>query len=166
MARNHDVEAISGLLRGGGETENTAVGALRKIVAEEKSRAGIAIRRRARRMLDRPSGSRTAESVAAARVARLTREAANNWDKMRRRNSGNRLRDLVRANDRYFAGVIECGGSIPREVTVILDGPASPFSSPTPSPGPAAPSRCGKLMPRAKVRCARPGRHRVPCARR
>ena len=68
----------------------------------------------------RPSSVRTAETVAADRAKRITREAGKHWDRWTAIYSPQRQVAMVRRSKDYFDAVRAAGGTVPYPVEVIL----------------------------------------------
>lgn len=117
-----------------------------------------------------PSEVRNAETVAADKAKRLTREADKHWERWTAAYGPTQQVLMVRSNRRYFEAVRAAGGTIPHPVEVVLAAGDEPVPIRTlavarrlgnqPSP------RCGKWMPRAKVPCGKAAGHSGSCGRR
>ena len=123
----------------------------------------------ARGTLRQPSGIRNADTVAAARAQRLTREASKWWAKIEGYNRADPV-VLVHYRRDWLDNLRAKGADLPAPVKTILRHGDDLHAARAElhferSKHRNNSGRCGKWMPRACVPCGRRARHRGGCAR-
>ena len=106
-----------------------------------------------------PSSVRTAETVAAERAKRITREAAKHWDRWTAIYSPQMQMRTVRRSKDYFDAVRAAGGTVPYPVEVILASgdesvPTHVVAVARRLAGPK-PGRCVHIGERSGMQCVR-----------